>query len=110
MTAETIQPLYSAFEGDLEMQDDLARFVVGLAEDIDRIQDAEHTGLLSDVTNRARRLAQRAQHFGYGILSELANQVATAGEDDKPEAVQEHLRALTHVACRVRRGHRGAAS
>ena len=24
------------------------------------------------------------------------------------EAVQEHLRALTHVACRVRRGHRGA--
>ncbi len=109
MTAEKIQPLYSAFEDDLELEEELSGFVVSLAEDVDLIQDAETAGSLPDVGSRARLLAQRAERYGYRLLTEIASDVVLASDQDKPEVVQTHLRALTHVACRIRRGHRGAA-
>ena len=109
MTPEKIQPLYSAFEDDLELEEELSGFVVSLAEDVDLIQDAETAGSLPDVGSRARLLAQRAERFGYRLLTEIASEVVQASDQDKPEVVQTHLRALTHVACRIRRGHRGAA-
>ena len=109
MTTEKIQPLYSAFENDLELEEELSSFVIGLAEDVDLIQDAENAGALADVGARARRLARRAERFGYRLLTEVASEVVSASDNDKPEIVQAHLRALTHVACRIRRGHRGAA-
>ena len=109
MTVEKIQPLYSAFEDDLDLEEELSGFVIGLAEDVDLIQDAETAGSLPDVGTRARRLARRAERFGYRLLTEIASEVVTASDEDKPEVVQAQLRALTHVACRIRRGHRGAA-
>jgi len=109
VTVEKIQPLYSALENDVELEEELSGFVIGLAEDVDLIQDAETAGSLPDVGTRARLLAKRAERFGYRLLTEIASEVVTASDEDKPEVVQTHLRALTHVACRIRRGHRGAA-
>ena len=86
MTPEKIQPLYSAFEDDLELEEELSGFVVSLAEDVDLIQDAETAGSLPDVGSRARLLAQRAERFGYRLLTEIASEVVTASDEDKPRS------------------------
>lgn len=109
MTDNDTAPLFSGHPYSIELEDELSRFVIGLAETVDRIQDAERTGSLPDVGRLARALALQAESFGYPLLLSITLDVVTASDEDKPEIVQEHLRALTQVALRIRRGHRGSA-
>lgn len=109
MQPDSLAPIYSTFADRPDLQEALDRFVIGLAETIDRIQDAEAENDLDQVARRCRALAQDAQNYGYDRLATLCDAAAEASDQDKPELVVSHLRHMTQIYCRVRRGHRGAA-
>jgi HPt (histidine-containing phosphotransfer) domain-containing protein len=102
-------PIRSTQEDVIELADDINRFVIGLSEQIDSIQDAELTNDYRQMADLAGTLARDAERLGYPALAQMARTVASAAEDAKPEAVQEANFELTELAQRVRRGHRGAA-
>lgn len=102
-------PIRSTQEDVVELADDLDRFVVGLAERIDAIQDAELARKQSEVAALARLLANDADRLGYPGMASSAKGVAMAAEDDQPAELQETVAELTDIAQRVRQGHRGAA-
>jgi len=102
-------PIRSTQEDVAELAEELDRFVIGLAERIDAIQDAELVTSWSDVAQLARTLANDAEHLGYPGMSQNAKSVAMAAEDNKAETLQDAIVELTDLGQRVRRGHRGAA-
>ena len=109
MAQDPHAPIYSSLGEDLEQQENVDRFVIGLAEAMDRIQDAQATQDLGEVASRCLRLARQAREHGYGTLADLADATLRASEEDKPQLVLDHLRLMTQISCRVRMGHRGAA-
>ena len=102
-------PIRSTQEDVPELAEELDRFVIGLAEKIDAIQDAELAAQCADVSQLARMLANDAERLGYPGMAQSAKTVATAAADLKLESLQEAVIVLTDLAQRVRRGHRGAA-
>ena len=102
-------PIYSAREDDPELYDQLCDFVIGLAEEIDRLQDAEADGALERLGELCRDLEPRARTYGYGMLAEVALQVSESCLEQKPESAQAALVELTEIGQRIRRGHRGAS-
>jgi hypothetical protein len=102
-------PIRSTQEDVAELAEDLDRFVIGLAERIDAIQDAELAASWSDVASLARTLANDAERLGYPGMALCTKSVAMAAEDAKTDVVQEAIIDLTDLAQRIRRGHRGAA-
>ncbi len=102
-------PIRSTQEDVAELAEELDRFVIGLAERIDAIQDAELTAIWSEVSLLARTLANDADRLGYPGMAQNAKSVAMAAEDAKTEALQDAIVELTDLAQRIRRGHRGAA-
>ena len=109
MTRESLPPIFSNLGDRPELQEAVDRFVIGLAEAIDRIQDAEAASDLEQVAARCRVLAEEAQSHGYRGLADLSEAAAQASDQDKPELVVGHLRHMTQISCRVRRGHRGSS-
>jgi len=81
-------PIYSSCEDDPELYDQLCDFVIGLADEIDRLQDAEADGALE----RLGELCRDIEHL-----------------EQKPESAQAALVELTEIGQRIRRGHRGAS-
>lgn len=102
-------PIRSTQEDVLELAEDIDRFVVGLAERIDGIQDAELARKTLEVAQLARTLAREADRLGYPGMAASAEGVARAAEDEHAEELQETILELTELAQRVRQGHRGAA-
>ena len=102
-------PIRSTQEDVAELAEDIDRFVIGLAERIDEIQDAELARSVTQVSNLARSLSKDAERLGYPSMALSAKGVAMAAEDSLPDELQETIRELTEIAQRVRRGHRGAA-
>lgn len=106
---DRLRPIYSLHEDDVELEDDIDRFVIGLAEAVDGLQDAENSGdhdLLEDLSTA---LAADAARLGYPDLDKVARRVRTSCQDGDKPAVQGSLVELTEVARRIRLGHRGAA-
>ena len=102
-------PIRSTQEDVAELAEELDRFVIGLAERVDAIQDAEIAQSCAAVSDLARTLAQDAERLGYPTMATGARSVAMAAEDAKTESLQEAIVELTDVAQRIRQGHRGAA-
>lgn len=102
-------PIRSTQENVVELADDLDRFVIGLAERIDSIQDAELVGKSSEVAALARSLSQDADRLGFPAMGVSARGVALSAEDDQKDELTETIRELTEISHRIRLGHRGAA-
>lgn len=102
-------PIRSTQEDVAELAEDLDRFVIGLAERIDAIQDAELVEQCADVSQLARALGNDAERLGYPGMAQNAKTVAAAASDLKLDSLQEAIVELTDLAQRIRRGHRGAA-
>ena len=106
---DRLRPLYSLFEDDVELEDEISKFVIRLGETVDELQDAESTGSLEQLDELATQLAARSSRLGYPDLEKVARRVRTACQDENKQAIQESLVELTEIARRVRLGHRGAA-
>ncbi len=102
-------PIRSTQEDIPELAAEIDRFVIGLAERVDSIQDAELVESFSQVSLLARQLATDADRLGYPEMAHNAKAVAMSAEDGKTDSLQESMIELTDLAQRVRRGHRGAA-
>ena len=106
---ENKPPIRSTQEDVSELAEDIDRFVIGLAERIDTIQDAELASSCAEVADLARELSNDSERLGYPDMAQCAKGVAIAAEDAKLDTLQESVIDLTELAQRIRRGHRGAA-
>ena len=102
-------PIRSEVEDDPELQDEVRDFVIGLAERVDVVQDAETTRDLVQVERLCADLARESDRLGFGPLAAVARVVCSACLEDKADVAQEALVELTDVSRRIRLGHRGAA-
>ena len=102
-------PIRSTREDEAALAQDIDRFVIGLGERIDSIQDAELAGKLAEVAALARGLAAEADRLGYPAMAMSAQEVSSAAECDRADTLQETIVEVTEIAQRIRQGHRGAA-
>jgi len=102
-------PIHSIREDDVDLLDAISDFVVGLAERVDLLQDAESAGDFEELRGLALRLAEEAEQYGYPALGAVAGEIRAACEEAKADKAQQSLVALTDIALRIRLGHRGAA-
>ncbi|MBK7947599.1 MAG: hypothetical protein IPK00_02380 [Deltaproteobacteria bacterium] len=107
--SERKPPIRSTQEDVPDLVQAIDRFVIGLAERIDAIQDAELQASLAELGRLAGALAGDADRLGYPGLALVARNAVSASTDGKRDAVQDAVVELTEIAQRVRQGHRGAA-
>lgn len=91
------------------MREKIETFVIGLAEHIDNLQDAELSGDFTAIHRSAQDLIAGAKLAGYPALCQVAERVVAACDNADPEEAQKGIIELTELARRVRRGSRGAA-
>ncbi|MBW2390979.1 MAG: hypothetical protein JRG89_21460 [Deltaproteobacteria bacterium] len=108
MAQEKSSPIFSTLEDDPSKSEAIDQFVIGLAEDVDQLQDADLDANLGRLGELATRLGQRAENLGYQPLAEIAAMLANACRDDKLEDAQAATVELTDISGRIRRGHRGS--
>lgn len=104
-------PIVSSLAGDGAHFERLERFVVALGERVDRLQDLESARDRKQIEAEARSLGYEASQLGYPALAEAAAAVERACADAAaapraPSPLRASVVALTHVARRVRLGHR----
>ena len=109
MSTTQAKPIFSSCEEDPDKSDAIDHFVIGLAEQVDDLQDAELEGDLGQLGRLASELARTAGELGYGPMCDIAPVVVSACRDEKVEDARAAMVELTDVAGRIRRGHRGAA-
>lgn len=105
---DRIRPIYSTRADDPDLTDAIEAFVIGLAERIDHLQDAEGDGRLSRLAELAADLARESATLGYEGLGDIARAVAEAARNRKADGARSQVTELTDVAQRVRLGHPGA--
>ncbi len=103
------RPIYSAFEDDADLEDEISEFAINLAEYVDSLQDVFSEQELDRLALLARELGAKAERLGYPPLVDVSQQVELACGEGKPDVAEEALRELTGLARRIRQGHRGAA-
>lgn len=103
------EPIHSILEGRAELDEAIAAFVIGLAERVDRLQDAESDDDAMLLEALAQDLARESEPLGYPQLAAVASNVRRACQAGKPDEAQAALVELTELARRIRLGHRGAA-
>lgn len=109
MPAERLKPIYSSRSDDPSVDEVVDRFVVGLAERIDMLQDAEADGDLAQLAALAGELTRAADAAGFEALTSIAKALEAACSDDEPQSARKRLLGLTEIAQRVRLGYKGAA-
>ena len=102
------KPIYSNRAEELELRDAIDEFVIGLAERVDQLQDADFNRDWQSLGAQAHRLIEEAKRVGFEPLSRCAEIVAGACESNDGEIIHGFLCDLTDVAQRIRMGHRGA--
>ena len=107
--SERKPPIRSTQEDVPELVQAIDRFVIGLAERIDAIQDAELVSSNGELGRLAGALAADANRLGYPGLALVSRNAVSAATDGKRDALQDAVAELTEIAQRVRQGHRGAA-
>jgi hypothetical protein len=105
---EPLRPLFSSRADDPEAAASIEAFLVGLAERIDALQDAEGRGDHGQIARAVARLAAEAHAAGYEGLAGVARELAEAADAEKSDEVHRRLVELTGLSVRVRMGHRGA--
>jgi hypothetical protein len=104
------KPIVSTRSEDPVFEERIDRFVVGLGERIDTLQDAESAGDRSALRALAEAFARESRELGYPSLADAAAQLAEASADEGMETLRKSVVDLTELSQRVRRGHRSAAS
>ncbi len=102
------KPIFSSRADDLDQREAIDQFVVGLAERVDQLQDAESGGRFSALADLARGLGSEAAANGFEPLANCAEHVHQSARAGRADDTHELLIELSHLAQRVRRGHRGA--
>jgi hypothetical protein len=106
---EPERPIFSSRMDDPELADAIDAFVVGLAERVDHLQDAEAHRNLEQLSLLATRLAADAEKLGFAYLATSAGAVEAACSAEDASAAHKSVVEVTHVSQRVRLGHRGSS-
>jgi HPt (histidine-containing phosphotransfer) domain-containing protein len=102
------KPILSSRSGEPEAAEQIESFIIGLAERVDDLQDAEFKGDLEELSNMAHTLGTTALELGFDLLAASASDLERCCLSDSVEQVRETLIDLTEIAKQVRMGHRGA--
>jgi HPt (histidine-containing phosphotransfer) domain-containing protein len=102
------KPILSSRSDEPEAAEQIEGFVVGLAERVDNLQDAEFKGDLEELATMAHTLGTAAIELGFDLLAASASDLERCCLSDSVEQVRETLIDLTEIAKRVRMGHRGS--
>jgi HPt (histidine-containing phosphotransfer) domain-containing protein len=106
--SEPLSPrIYSTRSDEAHLEEAIERFVLGLAERIDTLQDAQIGGDLEGLVKCTDDLVKEADSLGYPQLSEVGQRLIQACEE-APGKILDRLVDLTDIGRRVRLGHRGA--
>jgi len=108
MSSDPPKPIYSTRGDDPEVGEALDLFVIGLAERIDVLQDAEASGDFTHLGALAGRLATAAENTGFGALATAAHSLESACFSGEPKLAREATFDITEIAQRVRMGHKGS--
>jgi len=103
------KPIFSSRTDEPEVAEAIDKFIVGLAERVDALQDAEFKGALDELRILSRKLGTIANELGFELLAASASDLERCCLTDGVEQVRDTLIDLTEIAKRVRMGHRGAA-
>ena len=109
MDEEIRHPLYSTLTTSPDLEDPIHHFVVGLAEQVDMLQDDEQNSDFEGLEERAAILSGQAERMGYPELARLTQKVSAFCPGQMKDAVQKGLMEITEMARRIRMGHRGSA-
>jgi hypothetical protein len=101
-------PLYSRLIDDPNAGDAIDEFVVGVAERVDHLQDADSRGDFAELGRLASDLSRDARGAGFDLLADVARIVGAACLEGSKKPAHDGVVALTDLACRIRLGHRGA--
>jgi hypothetical protein len=102
------KPILSSRSNEPEAAQQIEGFIVGLAERVDDLQDAEFKGDLEELSNMAHTLGTTALGLGVDLLAASASDLERCCLSDSEEQVRDTLIDLTEIAKQVRMGHRGA--
>jgi HPt (histidine-containing phosphotransfer) domain-containing protein len=102
------EPILSSRSAEPEVAAQIEGFIVGLAERVDDLQDAEFKGDLEELSSMAHKLGTTALELGFDLLAASASDLERCCLSDSVEQVRETLIDLTEIAKQVRKGHRGA--
>jgi hypothetical protein len=103
-------PLYSKLIDDPNSGDAIDEFVVGVAERVDHLQDADSRRDFAELGKLACELALDARDAGFDLLAEVARAVQAACLEGSKKPAHDGVVAVTDLAYRIRLGHRGAMS
>jgi len=106
---ETLKPIYSSLGDDPAAGETVDAFVIGLAERIDTLQDAEAGGDLGQIAELTSRLIADAATAGFADFEKVGRQLEAACFEKDGKAARQCLIDLTELSQRIRLGHRGAA-
>jgi hypothetical protein len=104
-----LRPMFSSRANDPEWADAIEAFVVGLAERVDTLQDAQSRSDFDLLASVARRMISDAERLGFSYLASCAGQIEAAAQDEDREAARKTVIEATLVAQRIRLGHRGSS-
>ncbi len=102
------RPIYSSRADDPAFIDTIDAFVIGLAERIDHLQDADRQGELKQLADLAGALGTDSAAAGFESLAQAARGVAAICSEEDAEAAHGARIELTAIAQRIRLGHPGA--
>ena len=106
--SETLSPrIYSTRSDEAHLEEAIERFVLGLAERIDTLQDAQIGEDLEGLVKCTADLVKEADALGYPLLAQSGQALIQACEES-PGEILDRLVELTEIGRRVRLGHRGA--
>ena len=103
-------PIFSRLVEDPAYGEAIDEFVVGVAERVDHLQDADSKGDIGELRRLAAQLVVDARAAGFDLLADVAAAVESACVDRAYKPAHDGVVALTELARRVRLGHRGAMS
>jgi HPt (histidine-containing phosphotransfer) domain-containing protein len=109
MATDPPKPIYSTCGDDPDVGEALDHFVIGLAERIDILQDAEASGDFPQLASLAGQLAVDAEATGFGALASAAQALESACFGGDPKLARETTLDITEITQRIRLGHKGAA-
>jgi hypothetical protein len=102
------KPIHSSRSNEPEAAERIEGFIIGLAECVDALQDAEFKGDLQELSAMAHTLRTTAFDLGFDLLAASASDLERCCLSDSVEQVRETLIDLTEIAKQVRMGHRGS--
>jgi hypothetical protein len=102
------KPIHSSRTDEPGVAEQIEGFIVGLAERVDDLQDAEFKGDLAALAAMAHTLEATAIELGFDLLAASAADLEGCCRSDNVDQVRETLIDLTEIAKQIRLGHRGA--